>query len=880
MKIKKGNGSMANKNSTEKDYSKKIVILIIILVVLLSLVTSCSCTSGFLGELGGSLSDSIDRLFKREDDIDIKDDDKDNKEVITNKDLKFDNIEDVELDLDDENIKLSFNYGKINPKNFTCSTSDASIATCYVSDGHVIVVPKNSGTVKVSLQTTVNGKVYEATTTINIKKVPKSINLASNGGIIDLNGARTKQISYTLTGIKGDVNVKSTSNAVATAEIINNKLVVTAHKKGTATINISIIYNGKEYKDSYTVTVIDTKKTQNNNSPGENNPGGNNPGENNPGENNPGEDNPGLNENNNNYLNSITILNPKYKLDQEFNKKNNIYSMTTSYNEESLSIRTELGSKNSTVSYKLNGRTITILNTTEVTLRLVEGDNKLEIIVKPSIGEENTYVVNIRRPIRLISFEEALYNLYIKETYNIKYNIEEDGKIIDDYNLDDVKATLEGYEKVLKIEKDNIIIKPTDEMAFKTLALNLSYNNKNAITNLKILKYYINSYNEVYDVAFNNYHGEKDFIINTNMFKDAKIDREVLNNNKIIKISSKDKKFILELTVNGDNIKLEYIGNDEPKTSLPFKIVALNKGKSTIHVVGKVFGDTIGEFDISVNVIEKYIVKLLANGGVFNDMEDEYEFLIGHDEQIDLSEYDEPYKKIDNSCSAYKFKGYSRSSNGSIEYDLVSNKIIRDLTSNLTLYAIYDTTVIPITKQSKTLWLSEASIFFNKEYYEKYGEAKVIYPGAKGVYIMNFTNKTSNNITLTGLTLKENNICIENKGCLNMGYIIKHSKTDENDWTYYYGDKNDQYWVLNSHNKTIKEATDKFKAIIDFNDKKIDMKPNEVVVISLFWKWVEIDDNLDTLIGNHVAKKATDSSINDMYGISIGLNYDTNLNCD
>ena len=228
----------------------------------------------------------------------------------------------------------------------------------------------------------------------------------------------------------------------------------------------------------------------------------------------------------------------------------------------------------------------------------------------------------------------------------------------------------------------------------------------------------------------------------------------------------------------------------------------------------------------------------------------------------------------------YKFIGYSTTPDGKIEYNTTDKNIIKNLNQDLKLYAIYETNSIPVDEKviNKTLWLTDVPLFHNEEYYKKYKEDKVIYPGASGVYVMNFTNNSSDKVTITGLTLKENTICIDGKGCLNMGYIIKYSASESNDWTYYYGETNSKYWILNSNPNTIKVSDGVFKSEIKFNDdEKIDIEPNETIAISVFWKWEEVDDALDTLIGNHAAKKLHGETINDMYGISIGIDFETKL---
>lgn len=691
------------KNNEEKDQGKKIIIFIILIIIILLLITSCSCTSKFFGKLGDSLSDSINSLFKNEEDYSI-DDDTNDEETITNKQLKFDTSH-LEMSLSDEDAKISYSYENINPKKFTCSTSDASIATCYVKDGYVVIKPKSVGTVTVILQTKTNGKIYEATAKVTVTDSVKSIQLSSKGGILNLRDGNQKIVSYSLIGLTGDISVTSSNPSVATAVASNGQLIITAAKTGSTTITLSITYKGVKYTATYNLSVINKESSKKPNNGGNNNSGGTQSSGSNSGNSNPSS-NPGNNKPNNNP-------NP--------------------------------------------------------------GTNP------PSTN-------------------------------------------IEDYKLSTPK--------------------------------------------------------EKYNMSFINGHGERNIILYTNLFANQDIVSFLSSNNKEIQICSKDKKNCVTLTVDsehdGGNIELEYTGNTSEPSSLPFKIKAGSVGQSIIHVSGTVSGKKIAEFNITINVEEKYIVTIDANGGMFNEFTKEYEFQLAPGEKLDLSKYDEPIKINDEECKSYKFKGYSKTIDGTIEYDRDTKNIIQNLDSDLTLYAIYETEGEQLKEEdlTKTLWSKNAELFHNEEYYQQYKKDKIIYPGAKGIYKMNFKNESSEKITITGLTLKEDTICIKDKGCLNMGYIIKYSPSESNNWTYYYGNKNDEYWILHSTTGTEQLSDQSFQTKIKFKDnEKISMKPGEEIVISVFWKWEEKNDDLDTLIGNQSAEATYNENLNDKYSLSIGIDF-------
>ena len=216
--------------------------------------------------------------------------------------------------------------------------------------------------------------------------------------------------------------------------------------------------------------------------------------------------------------------------------------------------------------------------------------------------------------------------------------------------------------------------------------------------------------------------------------------------------------------------------------------------------------------------------------------------------------------------------------------DLENKKIISNLDDDLKLYAIYESksTSVSNNPKKRTLWLvadgsdnsNELPIFHNEKYFKLHKEDKVIYPGATGSYIMNFTNDSKDTIVIKGIKLVEDTICIEKNGCLNMGYIIKYSPPSITKETIYYYGKENNYKILN---KDVDPRNINYKGKqINFKDYKgeITLKSKEKVTIPLLWKWVEIDedsDKLDTLIGNQAADSEYDETLNDKYKISIGL---------
>ena len=139
-------------NDDEDNTKKRIrhIIEILIIIIIILLLITC-CTSRFIGRIGIIVNDT---------EVDI-DNDTDDKELILNKELKF-YKDSISMSLSDEDVKLSYYFNKINPDKITCFTSDASIATCYVKDGYVVVKPKKTGNVNVYAEAYTNGKRYQA----------------------------------------------------------------------------------------------------------------------------------------------------------------------------------------------------------------------------------------------------------------------------------------------------------------------------------------------------------------------------------------------------------------------------------------------------------------------------------------------------------------------------------------------------------------------------------------------------------------------------------------------------------------------------------------------------------------------------------------------
>ena len=76
--------------------------------------------------------------------------------------------------------------------------------------------------------------------------------------------------------------------------------------------------------------------------------------------------------------------------------------------------------------------------------------------------------------------------------------------------------------------------------------------------------------------------------------------------------------------------------------------------------------------------------------------------------------------------------------------------------------------------------------------------------------------------------------------------------------------------------KTEKELDTENRADILF-DTPISLNEGDQISITIFWKWVEVDDIADTTIGEYVTNEG--ASINDKYSLSVGIIYEANNSC-
>lgn len=937
---------MASKNYTSENNKKirRIIKIIIAIIIILLLVRSCSKEFDWtIGRLFGTSSEH--EITEESDEI-----------IIKNKELRFE-LNEATINLGASDYKVGFTFDLIKPDKFTCTTSDASIATCHVEDGYVVVKPKKPGVVTVYVQTQANNKTYQASIKVTIEDIHRSLTLSSKSGTIVLSKTNKKIITYNLYNIDGVVTATSSNEQIATTKVGKGVITITAKKIGNCKIVVSVVdkTTNKTFTVVYNLTVINKVNDSFEN---DDQTGGvgdivvtPNP-----------TDNPSVEKDSNNYLTSISVTNgtlipefnkninnynvnvenkinkisvnikkessratvkyifndkvvtslndlslnvgdnklaieviaenneirtytliinrkqegsiynyleslsiDNYTLTPSFNKETSFYSTTVLYNDSEISLNYTKTNSESSVSVTINGNQVTDLSN----IKLNDGDNRLELTVTDTNGVKRVYIVNIHKPVRTIEFPEDSYSMYIEQVpYNISYKILEDGAEIYDYELNDITVNISNFNGTYKLNKGYISVSPIMSDINKDINISITYNNKTVSTKLIVNTntYYINSPALEYDVNYVNNTGKKNIIINNNILHGAITKTSITNG---FRLTGSNGAYI-DVVTNDNLITINYDEVKSSNSSIVVNVNALAAGTSTITVSGNIFGNEIKKYNIKLNIIDKYNVIIDANGGFFDSVTDKYTYLVKKTDQIDLSQFNA--LKVDDpaNCLFFKLDSFNTSPDGSsVKYN--KTDILTNFNSDVTLYVIYTTTSSFETLASyERLYLTEVDLFHNEEYYEKYNIDKVIYPGAEGAHVMSLTNNGIGKIKITGINLEEDTICISNGKCLNIGYSIKSALNDNDPYTYFYGSSN-TYEILNKDTNT----THTYGTLTGYHTENnisinpgLEIEVGETKEISILWKWVEIDDELDTTIGNSY------STIGDTYSLTVSIDFE------
>jgi len=145
-----------NLDKEQTSGSKKKIFIFLATILVLSLITS-GLTTNFFGRIGTA--------FRNEGKFNIGGESNNEKEIVKNQELRFDK-EVLNVSLSSSSGKISYSRNKILPLEYTCETDDATIATCYVADGYVVVYPKGVGSTVVTLNAETSGKIYVSKATV------------------------------------------------------------------------------------------------------------------------------------------------------------------------------------------------------------------------------------------------------------------------------------------------------------------------------------------------------------------------------------------------------------------------------------------------------------------------------------------------------------------------------------------------------------------------------------------------------------------------------------------------------------------------------------------------------------------------------------------
>lgn len=575
--------------------------------------------------------------------------------------------------------------------------------------------------------------------------------------------------------------------------------------------------------------------------------------------------------NKNNDANLSDIKVSGFDLDKKFDKDTTSYSVNVKYNTNSINLSTVKGDSKQTVY--INGEQNTSDN-----ISLNEGVNEIEIKVVAEDGKTTKiYKVTVNKPIRTPEFNKDTPSEFKIENqpFNIGYEILEDGEKTDDYNLDEISIDKGNFKGEVKLSKDIIEVIPIFEDIGVNQTITLTYNGKTTTVKFKFTKedYYLRlcEYGECkdeYDISFKDNKGEEEIILYTNILKDYEItktaDGIIIKNNKnlgdegIITIKSSDPSVA--------SIEFRKDENDVTGTSYVIRVIAHKVGNTNISINGEIYGDKLESVDVKIKVISEYVVILDANGGFFSPLLDQHRLVLSSEDELDLSKY-EAYK--DNSeveCEYFTLLGWSKDPNTETpEYKI--DDVITGISENTTLYAIYnkDSEIVEIPEKA-VLYLTELDLFSTK----KMG-GKLIAPGveSEGNHILTFENHSGEKMTIKAINLEEDTICVSENRCLNMGYILKNTVKDSKDDKFYYGAANGKYSILNKDANTTytPSGINKFHTANRI-PTEIEIEKGGIAEVTLFWKWVEEDDELDTEIG----KSVTDD--NNTYDITIWIEFE------
>ena len=912
----------------EKQKNRIIIYIVILIIILLSLITSCSCTSKFFGKIGDLFKNegtfilddtgsqeiiSNQELKFDKNTLTISLSDVKTKLSYTYKNINPDGLTCTTSDADIATCYVENGYVVINPKkvgtvtitlqgnangkiyeataivnvteakkklelasksgtinlyytnkkivaynligisgDIQVTSSDKSVATATIKNGVIQIKALKPGKAEITLSVSYNGTIYTATYKLTvINKAPTSGSTGGNDSVKPGTDGNT-------TGGEKPSDTKDT----------NNYLSVLAGKENASgkTYNLKEEFVKTDSDKSYTIDVPYNEKT-------------------------------------------ISLIATK-----ESEKSTITYTLTNK-------------------KYP-NGKPLTNLD--DISLASGDNVIKIVVTAENGSQREYTVVIHKPIRTIAIDDDIYNINISVGK-YTIGYQVLDDDNTVESYNVDDIELSkdFEGIVtlekgKIILIPNESMIDKDGN------INLTIKDNKESDSTKVHVnFDYYIGGENQVkkYDISYSDADdNSKTIIINTNLFssdsKENGVDWSYDSASKTLLICSKtNKSKCINIVATGDITSLAYqsgSGEDSLAIIVNGNVNENGEGSGQLTVSGSAYGKEVPDsFDIEISIHQIFNVTISANkekygekvffgnasrdefgnitklikkteivDGKLQYLQEQEKLVSGIGENIiKLSEY-EAYLEKDG-CEYYPVERFNTKPDGtgkSYTIDEVISLENKNLVKDLKLYAIYSDIPVKVTgtieresfeyltfEDDKEITNVSQHLFYNKDFAKYYGEnandemKKVIYPGVAGIYDMYFVNDNDILKTITGLKLEETDtICVSEKGvkgCLSMAYSVLYKDKA------FYGTES-RYELLNKGKKGA-------LANITLPDIPLMGKKttSDEIGIQLKWKWVEEEegyktsDVLDTLIGNKAAASATNTSINDLYKLRVGVRY-------
>lgn len=791
------------------------------------------------------------------------------------------------LDSTSGNIVLSYGKTKKIPyelkglkDDVTVTVSDDSIASAEAKDGVLTVTAKKAGKVTVTLEVTVNNKVYTTEYTLNIKD--KSTNQSTN---TTKTTKKTKKTTTKKTTTTKKVTTESTEKPTAPTNPTNptnpsekptdpNK----SNNKNLASLTSSTGTVKKVSDTKYEITVgknvnaititalpEDSKATI--------------------------EYTKNVNLTSNITETQIKVIAEdksekiytvviKKELDGDVSvdkvvadnqeltlEKDGTYTLKVDYDTTSIGELKAFPSDSASVSTVLNN------------IDLKEGKNTVKLTVTSADGNAAEYTVNIYRPERKIEFNQKSVSIQVEDgTKGLGYKIYE--KTIDsgvweelsgNYNVTVDKVTFKGS---VTVEQDIVNITPTKDDVGATHTITLDYNGHKTSAKVTVgtVPYYLTTCEsdacKNYDITYTDDNKSRNVIFNTNILGD---DFDVTSIAGGIKLTAKntngiDTKGEIIITSSDPSVVGVSVSkkvNADGSESFVLSLNALkDTGSADIKITGSAFDKVIKEVSFKATIVAEYNVLLnaKANGGFINSLQANKELVMKPGEVLDLSLYKAYKPAKPDECLYYKATWNTQADGKGTSYAL-DDKV--EIKGNLTLYAIFDETVddsqLEIVKEEGLVVFENLDLFKNAKSEEELNVSNLIYPGLSGAQEMNFTNDTGQVLTITGIKLEEDTICLRETECVNLGYMIRQTTREANDkfflrnrsgYTILNQDANTKYTPINYTSKLKRFYTEN---TIDLGSDAIRLEDGDSTQLTILWKWFD-NDVVDTLIGSQVTE--------------------------